>query len=96
MTNLKKARMAEIIRLMTRLKDVAESRGSCMLLYQGDVIKPRDIVITETSVSLLYGEYSRLILVSDEVGYDEWLDMTLPQIRNSIKSDFKLLLEIKW
>lgn len=93
---IKQIRMAEFVKLFTRLKEAATKRSYCYALWEDEVINIDNIHISETRIELRFNKSSAVVFVAMESGYDHWLDMTIPQIRTMMKQDFKLLQEIKW
>jgi len=95
LNTLHQSRWNAAVKLLTNLKAKCWRTSDVLLMYDGDLIQPEQIVITEDEIKVKSGTSTYEVFIADPL-YDGGLYNSVKEFNTEVKERFKLVKILKY
>jgi hypothetical protein len=95
LNTLHQSRWNAAVKLLSNLKAKCAGTPGALLMYDGDLIQPDQIVITEDEIKVKSGTITYEVFIADPL-YDSGLYKSIKVFNTEVKERFKLVKILKY
>jgi hypothetical protein len=95
LNTLHQSRWNAAVKLLSNLKAKCVSTPGALLMYDGDLIQPEQIVITEDEILVKSSTSTYEVFIADPL-YDSGLYKSIKEFNTEVKERFKLVKILKY
>jgi hypothetical protein len=95
LNTLHQSRWNSAVNLFTKLKTLCQNDPSILLLYDGDLILPEQIVVTKDEIVVQSGSITYDVFIADPL-YDSGLYKSIKEFKAEVKQRFRPVKLLKF